>query len=79
MRLYDHNAFEQAFPLRSDQIQNISDVNHGLHTSSRNKVKLLVEKLKAPTKHNINYKTFNKVFNKLKRQLNINYYKSIFK
>ena len=82
IRLYE-NAFEKAFPLRSVRpnkkcIRREPWVTQGLLTSSRKKAKLLVKKLKTPTEHNINYyKTFNQVFNKLKRQLKINYYKSI--
>ena len=82
IRLYE-NAFEKAFPLRSVRpnqkfIRREPWVTQGLLTSSRKKARLLVKKLKTPTEHNINYyKTFNQVFDKLKRQLKINYYKLI--
>jgi hypothetical protein len=45
--------------------------------SSRNKSKLYTKKLKKPTELNINkYKTYVKIFNKLKRRAKITYFKT---
>jgi len=80
MQIYKTN-FELAFPLTQTRsinkyIKREPWVTAGLLTSSRMKNKLLCKKLKLPTESNIqSYKTYIKVFNKLKRILKISYYK----
>ena len=79
--LYKH-AFDQSFPLRKFRISQKSIkrepwMTPGLMVSSRNKSKLYTMKLKKPTELNINkYKTYVKIFNKLKRRAKITYFKT---
>ena len=74
------SAFEQAFPLKTIRpnkkfTKREAWVTQGLLTSSRNKVKLLNKKLVNPTEQNLTrYKIYNNIYNKLRRQLKINYY-----
>ena len=76
-------AFERAFPLRTIKqnkkyIKREPWVTSGLLASSRNKAKLFSKKLHRPTEHNINvFKDYNKVYNKLKRSMKVNYYNLI--
>jgi len=50
----------------------------GLLTSSRLKAKLFSNKLRHPTEYNISlFKMYNNVFNKLKCNMKIQYYKSM--
>ena len=91
MRAYDKFmllykvAFERAFPLRKVElkkkyIKREPWITAGLLESSRNKAKLFTKKLKIPTEHNINkFKDYNKLFNKIKRKMKINYHSSTIK
>ena len=54
-------------------------VTKGLLTSSINKTKLYNKKLSKPTEYNIcKYKSYNKLYNKLRRTLKIRYYEELF-
>ena len=76
------NAFDEAFPLkdikvRAKYIKREPWFTSGLLKSSKTKSKLLSIKLRDPTDENIQkYKTYNNIFNKLKRKMKIFYNKS---
>ena len=78
------NAFDEAFPLkdinvRSKYIKREPWFTSGLLKSSKTKSKLLSIKLRDPTDENIpKYKTYNNIFNKLKRKMKIFYYIKIY-
>ncbi len=82
MNLYK-NAFEKAFPLKKSKIQrkNITRepwFTSGLFASSKTRRKLLSKKLQKPTELNIQtYKNYNKLYNKTKRNMTLNYFKNI--
>ena len=82
MKLYKA-SFEKAFPLRlvkinKKYIKRDPWMTLGLLTSSRHKCKLLSNKLKHPTEHNINmFKIYNNLYNKLKRHMKLQYYTSV--
>lgn len=75
-------AFDKAFPIRNikitkNHVKREPWITTGLMTSSRTKAKLFTKKLNKPSDHNINlYKNYNNTFNKLKRTMKINYFKS---
>ena len=75
--------FDKAFPMKSIKIGTRSIKREpwmtvGLMNSSRHKSKLHIQKLKKPTEINIHkFKTYLKLFNKIKRKAKINYYKTI--
>ena len=75
--------FETAFPLKTVKVRtrNIKRepwMTSGLLNSSRHKSKLHMKKLKKPTQINIQeFKTYLKLFNKIKRKAKITYYKTI--
>jgi hypothetical protein len=75
-------SFNQSFPLRNftisqKAIKREQWMTSGLVISSRNKSRLYTKKLKKPTEDNINaYKTYVKIFNKLKRRAKIIYFKT---
>jgi hypothetical protein len=79
--LYKH-SFDHSFPLRKFRIGQKAIkrepwMTSGLMISSRNKSKLYTKKLKKPTELNINkYKTYVKIFNKLKGRAKITYFKT---
>ena len=51
----------------------------GLKNSGRKRDKLFNKKLRNPTENNINtYKTYNNIYNKVKRAAKINYYRNLF-
>ena len=83
IKLYK-TSFDSAFPLkavkvRKKYIKREPWVTSGLLTSSLYKSKLLMKKLKNPTELNvIQYKTYVKLFNKIKRTAKVTYYKSTF-
>ena len=78
-------AFERAFPMRKVKfnkkyIKREPWITAGLLESSINKTKLFTKKLKNPTEHNINkFKDYNKLFNKIKKNMKINYHSSTIK
>jgi hypothetical protein len=75
-------AFDKAFPIRNIKITNKHVkrepwITTGLVTSSQTKAKLFTKKMHKPSDHNINlYTNYNNAFNKLKRTMKINYFKS---
>ena len=75
------SPFNQCFPERTQQvkrkfIKREPWVTSGFLTSSRNKAKLFKKKFNKPTEQNINsYKSYNCIFNKLKRSLKTNYFR----
>jgi len=79
IKLY-HAAFEKSFPrhllgTKSKFIKREPWFTRGLLVSSRNKAKLLTKKLHRPTEANIvKYKTYNKMYNTLKRAMKIRYF-----
>ena len=82
MELYK-NIFDKAFPVtitkrNKKYIKREPWVTKGFLTSSRTKAKLLKTKLKSPSDLNIQrYKTFIQVYNKVKKNLKISYYKNV--
>ena len=76
-------AFEKAFPLKKSKIKNKNVKREpwftsGLLTSSKNRTKLLTKKLQKPTERNIlTYKNYNKLYNKTKRNMKVNYFSNI--
>jgi hypothetical protein len=76
-------TFDTAFPLKTTMVKsrNIKRepwMTVGLLNSSRQKSKLYAKKLKKPTDSNIlQFKTYLKLFNKIKRKAKITYYKTI--
>ena len=82
MNLYK-NAFEKAFPLKRSKIQRKNITREpwfttGLLASSKTRRKLLTKKLQKPTEQNIQtYKNYNKLYNKTKRIMKLNYFKNI--
>ncbi len=82
MRIYT-KYFEEAFPLRTvtlipEYTKREPWFTQGLLTSSINKDKLYRIKLKHPNNNNINaYKTYCKVFNKIKKGAKKQYYENI--
>jgi len=76
-------AFNKAFPMKifkpnKKYIKREPWVTKGLLTSIRTKSKLLKLKLCHPSDHNIDkYKTFSYQFNKLKRYIKTDYYKTL--
>ena len=82
IKLYTE-LFEKTFPLReykhnSKHLKKEPWFTAGLLTSSKKKKKLFSQKLSNPTENNIlKYKKFNKIYNKLKRNMKLNYYKNV--
>ena len=76
--------FDKSFPLKAVCIGTRNSkrepwMTAGLLNSSRHKHKLFMKKLRKPTEENtINYKTYMKTFNKLKRKAKTNYYRTSF-
>ena len=75
------SAFNLAFPVKDIKmnrkyIKRESWMSDGLLVSPRNKTRLLKKKLKDPSVSNIlEYKTYLNIYNKLKRNMKINYFK----
>ena len=73
-------AFNQAFPMKTirgkkHEVQHEPWITEAFLTSQRQKNKLFKKKLSNPSEQNItNYKTYNTVYNKLKRKLKSDYY-----
>ena len=76
-------SFDTAFPLKTTTVKSRNMKREpwmtlGLLNSSRQKSKLYTRKLKKPTALNIlQFKTYLKLFNKIKRKAKITYYKTI--
>jgi hypothetical protein len=77
------NIFDKCFPLRdikhrSKLMKREPWYTPGLLTSAKKKAKLFCKKLSKPTEYNIKtYKTYNNMYNTLKRKMKIIYYKNI--
>ena len=76
-------AFEHCFPLRTIKankkyIKKEPWMSPGLLTSARTKTRLFNRKLNKPTEQNINqYKTYNNIYNKLRRSMKKQHYATI--